>query len=99
MTRQDFLEKAAGFYLCESTDLSLSAQLEILTVHSDMGYRKIPEQVIVWEFFEGCSLPDLVSHIGSLADSLEDTYKSGEFDGYEKIKNLIEEQYVNRKET
>lgn len=96
MTRQDFLEKAAGFYLCESTELSLSSQLEILTVHSNMGYREIPEQVIVWEFFEGCSLPDLVSHIGSLADSFEDMYKSGEFDGYEKIKNLIEEQYVNR---
>lgn len=88
---------AAGHFLYDSQTCSMEYQLEQLEKAGDTETASHLPDVIVWNRLEGISVEDLLHHINVLASNFEEIYKIGEFDGYEKIKNLIvEKQYETK---
>lgn len=65
------LEMAAGEYLCDSYDENISI-IDQYNILKNCDSEEIPDEVIVWEYFEHKS----VSEVLSLIDNLHDKFKS-----------------------
>lgn len=96
MSEIDYRLIAAGFYLCDSEECSMEHQLEQLDKADINGTTYDVPDLLVWEPLEGYSIGTLIDNIDCLANNFEEIYKRGEFDGYEKIKNLIDKQYETK---
>ena len=94
MTERDYKIRAAGHFLCDHLTNTMEQQLEILE-NTEIPHRTADyiDGVITWEVFEYLRVDELLEYISILARDFEECHKSGEFDGYEKIKDLIEKQY------